>query len=57
MTSDPPTVSGPEDPQPITPTPATSAPSLGGMSGETIVMVSGVLVLGVYGIFGLMANE
>jgi hypothetical protein len=57
MTTDRPTVPGPEDPQPITPTPATSTPSLGGMSGETMVMVSGILVLGVYVIFGLIANE
>ena len=57
MTTEPPTVPGPEGPQPITPTPATSTPSLGGMSGETMVMVSGILVLGVYVIFGLIANE
>jgi hypothetical protein len=30
---------------------------LGGMSGETMVMVSGILILGVYVIFGLIANE
>jgi hypothetical protein len=57
MTTEPPMVPGPQDPQPITPTPATSTPSLGGMSGETMVMVSGILVLGVYVIFGLIANE
>ena len=57
MTTEPPTAPGPEGPQPITPTPATSTPSVGGMSGETMVMVSGILVLGVYVIFGLIANE
>jgi hypothetical protein len=57
MTTEPPTAPVPEDPQPITPTPATTTPSLGGMSGETMVMVSGILILGVYVIFGLIANE
>ena len=57
MTTEPPTPSEPESPQPIVPTPADTATSLGGMSGEIIVMVSGILILGVYVIFGLIANE
>jgi hypothetical protein len=57
MTTEPPTAPVPGDPQPIIPTPATTTPSLGGMSGETMVMVSGILILGVYVIFGLIANE
>ena len=57
MTTEPPTPSEPESPQPIAPTPADSATSLGGMSGEMVVMVSGILILGVYVIFGLIANE
>ncbi|MGH8948861.1 MAG: hypothetical protein ACRDXF_08380, partial [Acidimicrobiia bacterium] len=57
MTTEPPTPSEPEAPRPISPTAAATTPSLGGMSGETIVMVSGILILGVYVIFGLIANE
>jgi hypothetical protein len=57
MTTEPPTTPGPGDPQPMAPTPATPTPSLGGMSGETMVMLAGILILGVYVIFGLIANE
>jgi hypothetical protein len=57
MTTQPPTPPGPEETQPIAPTPANTAPSLGGMSGEMMVMVSGILIIGVYVIFGLIANE
>ena len=57
MTTEPPTPSEPESPQPIAPTPADTTASLGGMSGEMIVMVSGILILGVHVIFGLIANE
>jgi len=57
MTTEPPTAPGPEEPQPIAPTSATTTPSLGGMSGEMMVMISGILILGVYVIFGLIANE
>jgi hypothetical protein len=57
MTTEPPTSPGPEEPQPIIPTSAPTTPSLGGMSGEMMVMISGILILGVYLIFGLIANE
>lgn len=57
MTTDPPPTPEPESPQPIPPTPATTTPSLRGMSGEMMVMVSGILILGVYVIFGLIADE
>ena len=48
MTTEPPTAPGPEEPQPIAPTPATTTASLGGMSGGMMVMISGILILGVY---------
>ena len=57
MTTEPPTPSEPAGPQPTAPNPAPTRSSLGGMSGEMMVMVSGVLILGVYVIFGLIANE
>ncbi|HEX2404865.1 MAG TPA: hypothetical protein VHM29_09190 [Acidimicrobiia bacterium] len=57
MTTEPPTPTGPENQQPRAPTPGAATPSLGGMSGEMLVMVSGILILGVYVIFGLIANQ
>ena len=57
MTTEPPTPTGPENPQSMPPTPATTTPSLGGISGEVLVTVSGILILGVYLIFGLIANQ
>ncbi len=57
MITKPPTTPGPEEPQSIVRTQATTTPSLGGMSGEMMMMVSGILVVGVYVIFGLIANE
>ena len=57
MTTEPPTPTGPEDQQPMPPTAGTTAPSLGGVSGEMLVMVSGILILGVYVIFGLIADQ
>ena len=43
MTTEPPTTPGLEEPQSIAPTQATTTPSLGGMSGEMMVMVSGIV--------------
>ena len=57
MTTDPPTPTGPENQQPTPPTPGTTTPSLGGLSGEMLVMISGILILGVYVIFGLIADQ
>jgi hypothetical protein len=57
MTIEPPAPTGPEDQQPLPPTSGITAPSLGGMSGEMLVMISGILILGVYVIFGLIADQ
>ncbi len=57
MTTEPPTPTGPENQQPMAPTGGATTPSLGGVSGEMLVMVSGILILGVYVIFGLIADQ
>jgi hypothetical protein len=57
MTTEPPTPTGPENQHPRPPTPGTTTPSLGGMCGEMMVMVSGTLILGVHVIFGLIADQ
>lgn len=57
MTTEPPTPTGPENQQPMPQSPGTTTSSLGGMSGEMLVMVSGILILGVYVIFGLIADQ
>jgi hypothetical protein len=57
MTTEPPTPTEPEGQQLTPPTRGTTTPSLGGMSGEMMVMVAGILILSVYVIFGLIANQ
>ena len=57
MTTEPPTPTEPEDQQPIYPTPGATTRPVRGMSGEMMVAVSGILILGVYVIFGLIANQ
>lgn len=57
MTTEPP---APPDPTPqsdATPTPPATTSSLGGMPGETAVMIAGLLVVGVFVIFGIIADE
>jgi len=43
-------------PEPMASPPPVSSP-MGSMSGERMVMIAGVVVVGVYVIFGLIANE
>jgi len=59
MTTEPPGTPDPTPAQePAAPTPAAPASSpLSNMSGERMVMIAGVIVVGVYVIFGLIANE
>ena len=56
MTTEPPGT--PEPTPPPEPAPQTSpGPSMGNMSGQTLVMLASVVVVAVYLIFGLIANE
>ncbi|MGH8916552.1 MAG: hypothetical protein ACRDZM_18800 [Acidimicrobiia bacterium] len=59
MTSEPPATPAPEpDPasQPTVPTAPVASP-MSNMSGQTMVMIAAVVVLGVYVIFGLIVDE
>jgi hypothetical protein len=52
----------PVSPDPVSPEPAQQTPAImpggpGGMSGEMMVMISGIIILGVYVVFGLIADE
>jgi len=57
MTTEPP---GSPEPTPATepaPSRTDSSMSLGNMTGQTLVMIASVVVVGVYLVFGLIANE
>lgn len=57
MTIEPPTTPDRATPQPREPISTGTTSALGALSGEMMVMISGVIILGVYLIFGLIADE
>lgn len=57
MTTEPPAMPDPAPQPDITASPSATTSSLSGMPGETMVMIAGLLVVGVFVIFGLIADE
>jgi len=57
MTTEPPGTPEPTPSPEPTPPQTAAGPSMGNMSGQTLVMVASVVVVAVYLIFGLIANE
>jgi hypothetical protein len=57
MTTEPPPPPESAGPQPASQPSSVTSTSLGGLSGEMLLMISGVLILGVYVLFGLIADE
>lgn len=57
MTTEPPGTPEPTPASEPSPTRTDSSMSLGNMSGQTLVMIASVVVVGVYLVFGLIANE
>lgn len=57
MTTEPPATPEPTPDPGTSSAPTSSAVSLGNMSGERLIMIAGLVVVGVYVIFGLIADE
>ena len=57
MTTEPPASPDPTPAPDTTNSPSATAASLGGMPGETLVMIAGLLIVGVFVVFGIIADE
>lgn len=57
MTNEPPVAPDPPPSEPAATTPTAGTATQTGLSGEMMLTISGILILGVYVVFGLIADE